>query len=84
MPNILNFLKLNGNISFEKLPFCEADLIVLGLLSYANFEDSVISKHNDCGNSFVNVKKYHSATTSKKITNHFLLPKSFLHFLEEL
>lgn len=83
MPNILNFLKLNGNTSFEKLPFCEADLIVLGLLSYANFEDSVISKHNDCENSFVNVKKYHSATTSKKITNHFLLPKPFLYFLDK-
>lgn len=83
MPNVLNFLKVNGNTSFEKLPFCEADLIVLGLLSYANFEDSTISKHNNCENSFVNIKKYHSATTSKKITNHFLLPKSFLRFLEE-
>ena len=81
MPNILSFLQKNGNSDFAKIPFCEADVLVIGLLSYANFENSSISKNNDVKNSFINVKKYSRSSTHKKITNHFLLPDKYLKFL---
>lgn len=82
MASIRGFLKQNGNKSFLDFPFCEADLIVIALLSYCNYEQSSISKNKDLYNSFTNIRDFMDENTKKRITNNFFKPNEFLSFLE--
>jgi len=81
MNNCFAFLKKNGNKTFEELPFCEADIIVISLLSYANFENSKYTP-KDINSKFVNIVIYNNEDTFKKITSHFLVPKEYLKFIK--
>ena len=82
MASIRGFLKQNGNKSFLDFPFCEADLIVIALLSYCNYEQSSITKNKDLCNSFTNIRDFMDENTKKRITNNFFKPNEFLSFLE--
>lgn len=82
MASIRGFLKQNGNKSFLDFPFCEADLIVIALLSYCNYEQSSITKNKDLYNSFTNIRDFMDENTKKRITNNFFKPNEFLSFLE--
>ena len=82
MASIRGFLKQNGNKSFLDFPFCEADLIVIALLSYCNYEQSPITKNKDLYNSFTNIRDFMDENTKKRITNNFFKPNEFLSFLE--
>ena len=82
MASIRGFLKQNGNKSFLDFPFCEADLIVIALLSYCNYEQSSITKNKDLYNSFTNIRDFMDENTKKRITNNFFKPDEFLSFLE--
>ena len=82
MASIRGFLKQNGNKSFLYFPFCEADLIVIALLSYCNYEQSSITKNKDLYNSFTNIRDFMDENTKKRITNNFFKPNEFLSFLE--
>ena len=82
MASIRGFLKQNGNKSFLDFPFCEADLIVIALLSYCNYEQSSITKNKDLYNSFTNIRDFMDESTKKRITNNFFKPDEFLSFLE--
>lgn len=82
MASIRGFLKQNGNKSFLDIPFCEADLIVIALLSYCNYEQSSITKNKDLYNSFTNIRDFMDENTKKRITNNFFKPNEFLSFLE--
>ena len=82
MASIRGFLKQNGNKSFLDFPFCEADLIVIALLSYCNYEQSSITKNKDLYNSFTNIRDFMDENTKKRITNYFFKPNEFLSFLE--
>ncbi len=81
MASIIGFLNKNGNKSFNLLPFCEADLIVLGLLSYCNFESSKITKTKNLYNSFTKIRDFMKENTKRKITENFFKPEEFLAFL---
>ena len=82
MASIRGFLKQNGNKSFLDFPFCEADLVVIALLSYCNYEQSPITKNKDLYNSFTNIRDFMDENTKKRITNNFFKPDEFLSFLE--
>ncbi|MDY5646662.1 MAG: Mbeg1-like protein [Candidatus Onthovivens sp.] len=82
MASIRGFLKQNGNKSFLDFPFCEADLVVIALLSYCNYEQSSITKNKDLYNSFTNIRDFMDENTKKRITNNFFKPNEFLSFLE--
>ena len=82
MASIRGFLKQNGNKSFLDFPFCEADLVVIALLSYCNYEQSPITKNKDLYNSFTNIRDFMDENTKKRITNNFFKPNEFLSFLE--
>ena len=82
MASIRGFLKQNGNKSFLDFSFCEADLIVIALLSYCNYEQSSITKNKDLYNSFTNIRDFMDENTKKRITNNFFKPNEFLSFLE--
>ena len=82
MASIRGFLKQNGNKFFLDFPFCEADLIVIALLSYCNYEQSSITKNKDLYNSFTNIRDFMDENTKKRITNNFFKPNEFLSFLE--
>lgn len=82
MASIRGFLKQNGNKSFLDIPFCEADLVVIALLSYCNYEQSSITKNKDLYNSFTNIRDFMDENTKKRITNNFFKPNEFLSFLE--
>ena len=82
MASIRGFLKQNGNKSFLDFPFCEADLVVIALLSYCNYEQSSITKNKDLYNSFTNIRDFMDENTKKRITNNFFKPDEFLSFLE--
>ena len=82
MASIRGFLKQNGNKSFLDFPFCEADLVVIALLSYCNYEQSQITKNKDLYNSFTNIRDFMDENTKKRITNNFFKPNEFLSFLE--
>lgn len=55
MATIKNFLKKYGNANFEEVPFCDADILFLNTLSYADFSD-YLKKHEELKTELV---KYH-------------------------
>lgn len=83
MANTLKtFLRINGNKTFEQVPFCEADLIVLNVMSYANFKDT--SYFNDeSKNGFIKLNVFGKASIIKIITkNYITIGKSYTEFLK--
>ena len=81
MASIRGFLKQNGNKSFLDFPFCEADLIVIALLSYCNYEQSPITKNKDLYNSFTNIPDFIDEKTKKIITNNLFKHYEFIFFI---
>ncbi len=47
MANILDYLDWFGDITFEQVPFCEADALVLAQLAYVRLEGIVPSVDTD-------------------------------------
>ncbi len=41
MPNVFDYLKWRGDLSFEASPFCEVDNLVFSMLSFIDFSDIV-------------------------------------------
>lgn len=83
MANTLKtFLRINGNKTFEQVPFCEADLIVLNVMSYANFKDtSYFNEESKKG--FIKLNVFGKASIIKIITkNYITIGKSYTEFLK--
>lgn len=82
MGTIRDFLRLNGNSTFKQVPFCEADVIVLNILSYANFKDTTYY-NDDSKEGFINLNVFGKAGIIKIITkNYITIGKSYTEFLK--
>lgn len=80
MGNVSTFLKLNGNKKFSELPFCDADLLVLCILSYADFEESDVCKDLDMEKTVLSIRKFNTQITFEFLTEHYLFPQKFRIF----
>ena len=41
MPNVMDYLKWRGDLSFKAAPFCEVDNIILSMLSFIDYSSAV-------------------------------------------
>lgn len=80
MGTIVNFLKINGNKTFKEVPFCDADILTIGLLTYCNFEGSDICEAINMKNRMVNIHLFSTLQTLRNLNIHFLIPKEIDDF----
>lgn len=71
MATIKHYLQLMGNVSFKQEPFCEADLIVLTTLSYANFKDSYYFNHEST-EGFINVNRFGKSSFLNPMAKNYI------------
>lgn len=81
MPTVTKFLSLYKDKTFSQVPFCNGDIVVGSLFSYAAFEDTDIYKinklsHHSCKISLFNKREY-----LDMMANNYLNPKEFKKFL---
>ncbi len=80
MATAKTFLKLKGNDSFKKTPFCEADILIMTALSYANYKDSFYFK--ECEDKFINLSIFGKSTLINRLGKNYLaLGKTYNNFL---
>lgn len=84
MATLKHFLKKYGQDSFEKTEFTECDYLVLTVLSYANFKNTIyFNKKSKEG--FIDLSVFGKASLIEKLSKNYLtLGNSYINFLELL
>lgn len=84
MANISKFAKLYADKTFEEEPFCEADVIVGSLFSYALFEETETYKKYNLGEKTCKSHVFSDNNEVKMMCKNYLNPKIFEKFITPL
>lgn len=82
--DVFKFLKLYSDKSFHEERFMEGDVIVGGILSYANFADLPYYKHHDLVNGVTRMHAFYSEKNLDILTSNDLFPETAKIFFKDV
>lgn len=84
MATVLKFVETFKDKTFSEVPFCEADIVVGSLFSYASFEKTKEYEKHSLANHTCRVSVFNKPKTLNEMSENYLNPKDFKEFLEPI
>lgn len=83
MATVLKFVETFKDKTFAEVPFCEADIVVGSIFSYASFEKTKEYEKHSLSNHTCRASVFNKPKTLNQMSENYLNPKILKNFLSQ-